>query len=195
MVLNYLELLHPRNKLTLKELSQKLAMPLALLSGQRCQTILKLSSSSMKLSSSMCVFQIASLLKQSRRGYHLAPIELMAYPDNSKLCIVAMLREYLARTQDLCKYQDQLLLSYQKLHHPITKDTLARWLRDILNKSEVDTELFSAHSIRSASTSTAARRGLPVDVTMKPAGWSAVSTFTRFYKKAPKQNWGQTLLQ
>ena len=48
VVFNYLELLH---KLTLKELSQKLAMLLALLSGQRCQTILKLSLSSMKLSS------------------------------------------------------------------------------------------------------------------------------------------------
>ena len=80
----------------------------------------------MKPSSSMCVFQTTSLLKQLRRGHHLAPVELMAYPGNSKLCIVAMLREYLARTQDLRKYQDQLLLSYQKPHHPVTKDTLAR---------------------------------------------------------------------
>ena len=107
---------------------------------------------------------------------------------------MAVLREYLARTQDLCKDQDQLLLSYQKPHHPITKDILARWLRDILNKSGVDTELFSAHSTRSASTSAVARCGLPVDVIMKAAGWSAASTFTRFYKKAPKQNLGQTLL-
>ena len=121
-------------------------------------------------------------------------MELMAYLGNSKLCIVEVLREYLARTQDLRKDRDQLLLSYQKPHHPITKDILARWLRDILNKSGVDTELFSAHSTRSASTSAAARCGLPVDV-MKAAGWSAVSTFTRFYKKAPKQNLGQTLLQ
>ena len=126
VVLNYLELLHPHNKLTLKELSQKLAVLLVLLSGQRCQTILKLSLSSMKPSSSMCVFQITSLLKQSRRGHHLAPIELMAYPGNCKLCIVAVFREYLARTQDLRKDQDQLLLSYQKPHHPITKATLAR---------------------------------------------------------------------
>ena len=95
MMLNYLELLPPHNKLTLK-LSQKLAMLLALLSGQRCQNILKLSLSSLKLISSMCMFQITSLLKQSRRGHHLAPIDLMAYPDNSKLRIVAMLREYLA---------------------------------------------------------------------------------------------------
>ena len=50
VVLNYLELLHPYSKLTLKELCQKLAMLLALLSGQTCQTILKLILSSMKLS-------------------------------------------------------------------------------------------------------------------------------------------------
>ena len=169
-------------------------MLLALLSGQRCQTVHKLSLSSVKLSSSMCVFQITSVLKQSRRGHHLAPIELMAYSSNSRLCIVAVLCEYLAWTQELRKDQDQLHLNYQKPHHPIIKHTLARWLRDILNKSGVDTELFSAHSTRSASTSAAARCGLPVDV-MKAAGWSAVSTFTMFYKKAPEQNLGQILLQ
>ena len=42
VVLNYLdlELLQPHNKLTLEELSQKLAVLLALLSGQRCQVYL-----------------------------------------------------------------------------------------------------------------------------------------------------------
>ena len=64
VMLNCLGLLHPHNNLTVKELSQKLAMLLALLSRQRCQTILKLSLSSVKLSSSMCVFRITSLLKQ-----------------------------------------------------------------------------------------------------------------------------------
>ena len=77
----------------------------------------------------------------------------------------------------------------------MTKDTLARWLRDILNKSEVDTELFSAHNTRSASTSAAATCGSRVDDIMKADGWPAVSTFTRFYKKAPNQNLEQTLLQ
>ena len=57
IVLQYLELLHPHNKLTLKELSQKLAMLLALLSGQRCQTLLKLSFSAMKINrAKVCVF-------------------------------------------------------------------------------------------------------------------------------------------
>ena len=142
----------------------------------------------------MCVFQINSLLKQSRRGYHQAPIEFLAYPENTKLCVVSVLHDYLARTRQIRNSCDQLLISYQKPHQAITKDTLARWLRDVLTKSGVDTEVFSAHSTRSASTSAAARCGLPVDTIMKAAGWSATSTFTKFYKKAPKQNFGQTLL-
>lgn len=38
-VLEYLELLHPLDKLSLKELTHKLAILLALTSGQRCQTV------------------------------------------------------------------------------------------------------------------------------------------------------------
>ena len=58
----------------------------------------------------------------------------------------------------------------------------------------MDTLLFSAHGTRSASTSAAACRGLPIDVIMKAAGWSAASAFTRFYKKTPMLNLGQTPL-
>ena len=47
-VLKFLECYAPNNKLTLKELSHKLVMLLALLTGQRCQTIHKLSVKSMK---------------------------------------------------------------------------------------------------------------------------------------------------
>ena len=124
----------------------------------------------MKLDDSRCVFYITSLLKQSMKGRNLAPIELLAYPSNTKLCIVTVLREYLHRTKDVGKGQRQLLLSHQKPHHPISKDTLARWVRDALQRAGVDTLLFSAHSTRSACTSAAACRGLPIEVTMKAAG-------------------------
>ena len=55
-MLQYLELHYPHDGLTLKELSYKLVMLLALLSGQRCQTLHCLSVSSMKMSYSKCVF-------------------------------------------------------------------------------------------------------------------------------------------
>ena len=56
--LEYVESFYPHDKLTFKELSYKLVMLLALLSGQRCQTLHSLSVSSMKMSDSKCVFTV-----------------------------------------------------------------------------------------------------------------------------------------
>ena len=90
--------------------------------------------------------------------------------------------------------EDKLLISYQKPYKRISKDTLARWLRTVLQRSGIDTGQFGAHSTRMASTSKAAAFGVPMATVMKAAGWSAESTFTRFYKKTPVENMGQTLL-
>ena len=181
-VLNLLECYAPNDKLTLKELSHKLVMLLALLTGQRCQTIHKLSVKSMKLEDNKCVFYITSLLKQSKQGKHLAPIG------------VEVIKECLRRTKVFRDGHTQLLLSYLKPHLPINKDTLARWIRDVLHKAGVDTQ-FGAHSTRSASTSAPASKGLPIDIVLKAAGWSSASTFTRFYKREPVTNMGQTILE
>ena len=62
-MLQYLEMHYPHDKLTLKELSYKLVMLLALPSGQRCQTLHCLSLSSMKMNDSKCVFTVDVLLK------------------------------------------------------------------------------------------------------------------------------------
>ena len=75
-----------------------------------------------------------------------------------------------------------------------SKNTLARWLRQVLNGAGVDTAQFSAHSTRVASPSTALSSGVPVDVVLRAAGWSSESTFTRFYRQEPAVNMGQALL-
>ena len=192
-VLRYLENMAPVELLTNKEVSQKLAMLIALLSGQRCQTIHALDIKSMKLQENKCVFTVNTKIKQSKRGRHVKPIELLGFKDNISLCVIQTLKEYLRRTKEK-RQSDKLFLSYQKPYAPISKDTLARWVRDILSKAGVDTCVYGAHSTRAASTSAAAARGAPIDVIMKAAGWSAESTFTKYYKKTPAINMGQVLL-
>ena len=125
---NNLDLQYPHDELTLKELSYKLVMPLALLSGQRCQTLHCLSVSSMKMSDSKCVFTVDVLLKESRKGKHLAPLEFLAIPQNEKLCIASVLKEYLRRTKEIRGEENKQLLSYQAPHKPVSENTLARWL-------------------------------------------------------------------
>ena len=124
--------------ITLKELPYKLVMLLTLLSGRRCQTLHCLSVSSLKMSDSKCVFAVDVLLKQSPKGKHLAPLEFLAFPQNEKLCIVSVLKEYLCRTKEIRGKENQLLLSYQVPHKPVSKNTLARWLRHALNRAGVD---------------------------------------------------------
>ena len=115
---NTYDLYYPHDELTLKELSYKLVMlpSLALISGQRCQTLHCLSVSSMKMNDSKCVFTVHVLCKQSRKGKHLAPLELLAFPQNEKLCIVSVLKEYLSSTKKIRRKENQLLLSYQQHH-------------------------------------------------------------------------------
>ena len=68
MVLAYLAKLGPPEKLSLKNLTLKVVMLMALLSGQRHQTLHTLALDCMQKSSVKCVFSINSLLKTSRPG-------------------------------------------------------------------------------------------------------------------------------
>ena len=50
-------------------------------------------------------------------------------------------------------------------------------------KAGIDTSIFSAHSVRGASTSRALRQGVPIDVIFRQAGWRTTNTFGRFYNR------------
>ena len=76
--LSYLQTLHPPESLTLKYLTHKLVMLLALLSGSRRQRLHSLSVSDMKLSPDKCFFVIKTLLKTSRPGRHISSLEFVA---------------------------------------------------------------------------------------------------------------------
>ena len=186
LVLPYLELLFPLDKLTLKELSYNLIMLIALSLGQRCQTLHHLTLPFMVLSSDNCVFDFVL-----DRGKHLAPIELQAYSDKRLCqCVVAAIRKYIHRTKDP-------FISYQKPYGPVSKSTAAQWIWDVLHRAGqpgVDTSCFGAHSMLSASTSAAVVKGTPMDTVLKAAGWSGGAIFSKYYKKAPVANMGQCLL-
>ena len=93
--------------------------------------------------------------------------------------------------------RNQLLLSFQKPFKPVSKDTISRWIKNVLKGAGIDTTKFGAHSTRAASTSAAAREGTPLEVILESAGWSNCQTFAKFYQKpinAPC-NFGSVLLE
>ena len=110
VVLAYLAKLGPPEKLNLKNLTLKVFIMMALLSGQRHQTLHTLAIDCMQISSDKCVFSINSLLKTSRPGKHLACIEFQAYAPDVSLCIIKHLQQYLKHTDILRGDVKQFLL-------------------------------------------------------------------------------------
>ena len=123
------------------------------------------------------------LIKQNRPGWSENCLEFFTYPPDRRLCVIFVLKEYLKRTVRLRNNCNKLFINYIKLFGPFTKDTISRWLKNVMSRSGIDINTVSAHSVRAASTSKAYANLVPVDNILKVAGWSNAETFARFYKK------------
>jgi len=187
IVLNYLRTVSPVINLSLKDLTYKVTMLLMLLSGQRIQTIQLLNVEFMEITNSRVKFLIHDKVKQTRPGKHLQDIVIKAYAPDRRLCIVNYLNAYLKATETIRGDEKQLLITYSKPHKKASKDTISRWLKDTLIAAGVDTTVYSAYSVRSASTSAAKAKGVPIDQILTAGGWSSMSTFAKYYNKPIKQ--------
>ena len=94
-VLSYLRKLSPVKYITLKDLTLKLCMLIALTCATRTQSIHLLSVNNVHKLSSEFVIEIEGLLKQSRPGYRNPQIHLKACPPDRRLCVFTVLKEYL----------------------------------------------------------------------------------------------------
>jgi len=183
-VLDYLRKLSPVRHLSLKNLTLKLAMLLALVNAARVQTVHLLSTVGLKKLHSEFVVHFDSLLKQSRPGFDCSRVHLKAFPPDRRLCIYTVLKEYLKRTKELRQHnENKLLISYQKPHKAVSKDTVSRWIKTVMLKAGIDTNIYGAHSVRAATVSKAKSFNVPVSEIMKKAGWTNSRTFAQFYDK------------
>ena len=183
IVLSYLRKLSPANSLTLKQLTLKLVVLMALTSAQRVQTLQKLRLDEAKVSDNCAVFYVNEPIKQSRPGSTGCKIKFPAYPPDRRLCTVKYIKRYIELTSSIRASEQTFFISYCKPHHKVTNQTLARWIKDILKKAGLNIEQFKAHSTRAASTSAASRMDVPIDHILETAGWKSEQTFSKFYKK------------
>ena len=76
-----------------------------------------------------------------------------------------------------------LSLSYIAPHKPISKSRLAGWIKDSINLAGVDTNIFTAHSVRGASSSKVFLQGLSAKEVIDHGSWARESTWQKFYYK------------
>jgi len=184
-VLSYLCTLEPLASISLELLTLKLIMLIALATGQRQQTLHAIDIRNIEHVSNGIQIKIDKVLKTSKPGSMQPCIFLPRFETQTELCVVRTLEEYLLRTQGFRdETKQQLFLSYTKKHDPITTQTMSKWVKRVIKSSGINSDIFSAHSTRHASTSAAARAGVSTDQIFTTAGWTPSSTtFAKFYNR------------
>ena len=198
IVLRYIENLPDNKDLSFQQLSHKLVMLMALANTDRCSDLAALDLSYHSSVGNGERFWIPGLMKSRRKG---PPLESFysSFPEAPRLCPEATLHCYVERSKHLrCGSQgkDPPLISVRKPHKPVKPATIGHWIKAMMKAAGINTDMFSAHSTRGASTSKANTLGVLSADILKAANWSSTSTFWRFYHRPTHSaSFGRTVLQ
>ncbi|CAD6230834.1 GSCOCG00012210001-RA-CDS [Cotesia congregata] len=130
-VLNKLERMHPLNNFNLDQLTTKVVIFLSLITAQRKQTLSLIKRSNIKKTNSGFEIEISDSIKTSRPGASQPFLILNKFNENSKLCVVSVLEEYIKVTELLIT-TDFLFITIKRSHKVASKDTISRWIRAFL---------------------------------------------------------------
>ena len=108
-----------------------------------------------------------------------SPQLLKPYDVNERICPVKAIHHFLSLGRRIRQVGEKFLFISSRGNRAHV-DTLRHWVTDLLEESGVKA---SAGSCRSAATSAAFLRELPIDVILKAAGWARESTFRKYYQR------------
>ena len=180
LVLKYWKDMQVNANLSLKELTFKLIILIAVITAARIDTMSKLTLENMKRTQDSVILFLDKPLKQSKVGEKLQTLELKAFPSNRKISVVSVLEEYIQRTAPLRK-SNKLFVSLNSPHREVGKQSLARWIRSNLQNAGIDVQKYGPYSTRGASVSKAKAKFVPVDEILNTGGWKRRCTFSTFY--------------
>ena len=189
LVLKFLAQWHPKESLTLKQLTLKSVTLVALTSSDRAQTLHALRVDQAHVSAEGLVFVVPSVLKHSRRGSPATKVVCVEW-DAPELNVADYVLYYMRKT---LKYRlkawntnkediKQLFLSH-RTGKPVKRASISRWIREVMFLSGVDVSTFAPHSTRGASISEATRRGASPAQIVAHGNWSTLGTYQRFYNR------------
>lgn len=185
IVINYLSDFYPCDDICLRDLSFKTIALLAIASAQRMQTLSMIKIENISIESDYIIIKVVDLIKTSRPGGYQPLIRLPFIRENPKICPALTLQSYINKTFHIRNNTtNNLFISFRKPHNKVGSQTLAHWVKTVLQKSGIDTSIFGAHSTRHAATSAARRNGVSLQVVRRAAGWSDTSNvFLKYYNR------------
>ena len=168
----------------LQEVTNKTIILLALATAHRVQTLSLIKVENIKQSGSGLEIKIPDLIKTSKPGALQPNLILPYFRETPKICVASAVLKYIGITQGIRANCEQLFISTRRPFGPVCAQTISRWIKQILERSGIDTSVFTAHSTRHAAVFKAYRKGIDLRVIEDTAGWSEKSTtFARSYNR------------
>lgn len=184
-VLNYFTHLFPAKSLSLKLLTVKTAVLLALVMNQRQQGLELVDLRNMTLEDHKITIRYGDVMKNTGPQFHQPEISIKAYIDK-RICPVWYIWKYLAATNKV-RNSTKLFIITQKPYRAASKSTIGKWIKKGLALGGVDMSIFTPHSTRSAAGSARRRTNVPLDTILATAGWASAKTFAKYYNKEIKR--------
>lgn len=113
-VLSYIIGMENNKDLSLKEISMKLCMLMALASASRSSEIHKFDFENMNITEDEIIFTLKSLTKSRRVGQSPISVKFTKYEEHPKLDIISCTMEYLEKTKIIRAEEKQLFVSFIK---------------------------------------------------------------------------------
>ena len=197
IVLNYMEAMVTTS---FKDKSMKLATLLMILSGNRVNMLTHFTLPNMFITDKECTFVFDEVLKSTRPSFNINPMTFKAFSDRPALCPVQLIWDYLECRNQLSG-DTQFFVTLKSPFNGAQPGTIARWVKEMLCLSGVQDGRYTAHSCRSASTSSALFRGISLSTIVRSASWKGVKTFKKHYLREikgvydlNKENFGEETL-
>lgn len=195
VMLRYWNAQGPNHQLSLQQLSIKTISLLALVTAHRVQTFAGIKTENIKRTETELKIFVTNLIKTSSPQSH-QPLLNLPFFEKEHICVARTILAYLERTKSL-RLSNCLFMALKQPHKPVGSQTLSRWIKMGLHLSGVNTDIFTAHSTRHASTSAGFNQGLSLETIRKAAGWSESSqVFARFYNRqvVAEEQFARTIL-
>lgn len=191
LVLQYISTIGNSQELSLKDLTLKLFMLVALTTAQRGQSLHLLDTLNMVQEETAYTFMLDSNLKQSKPGRSTSElpvvVKLSAYPHDRNLCVANACSVYLDKTKLLHGSESHLFITHQKPHKRASRDTIRPWIQQMMVKASIEINVYKPYSVRLAAASKAKANNASLAEIMHTAGWSSAATFARFYDREIEQ--------
>lgn len=183
-VLDHVANWFPLEDMSIEKLTRKTVILLALCTAHRAQTLAAIETNNILTSDDGIEIRVPAILKTSKPESVQPRIVLPFFHAKPELCVAGTIMQYLKITDPYRRGNTKLFLGTKKPYHPVSVQSISRWIKDVLRMSGLDTKIFTGHSTRHAATSVAFQKGMDFQTIRRTAGWSEKSnTFAKFYNK------------